>query len=260
MPTTACGGAVDVVVTTCCGIVVCQRMCGRGCMGWPIRLAGGGGYYLTAPNLGFSTSNAPLEVPRISCGPWRVGVCSCGASPTAVSQPATAAEPPGVFWGEVVFYRSSGNPPQAPPNVTAVADAGGEMVVSWDGFADSEFAGIRSSVIGYVVQWRWFDSGTEHTAQSGRVSPLARSYTIQGLTPWTGPTRCRCVRTAPPTTVSGRPISAVRCQIPDLLRTSSPSSSKPNWTRGPAPGWAGPVTRQFKVVLRLTDVRWCCVG
>ena len=144
--------------------------------------AGGGGYYLTAPNLGFSTSNAPSRfADLLRAVEGRRLQLRC--VPTAVSQPATAAEPPGVFWGEVAFYRSSGNPPQAPPNVAAVADAGGEMVVSWDGFADSELAGIRSSVIGYVVHWRWFDSGTEHTAQSGRVSPLARSYTIQGLTP-----------------------------------------------------------------------------
>ena len=103
--------------------------------------------------------------------------------PTAVAQPATAAEPPGVFWGEVAFHRSSGQLPQAPPNVAAAADPGGELVVSWNGFADSELARIRSSVVGYVVQWRWSDSGTEHTAQSGRVSPLDRSYTIQDLAP-----------------------------------------------------------------------------
>ena len=65
----------------------------------------------------------------------------------------------------------------------AAADPGGELVVSWDGFADSELVRIRSSVVGYVVQWRWFDGGVEHTSSSGRISPLDRSYTIQGLMP-----------------------------------------------------------------------------
>ena len=145
-------------------------------------VGGNGTHFLTAPDLGFSTRNAPSaygDLLRAVEGRRLQLRCV----PTAVAQPATAAEPPGVFWGEVAFHRSSGQLPQAPPNVAAAADPGGEMVVSWDGFADSELARIRSSVVGYVVQWRWSDSGTEHTAQSGRVSPLDRSYTIQDLAP-----------------------------------------------------------------------------
>ena len=56
-------------------------------------------------------------------------------------------------------------------------------MASWDGFTDSELARIRSSVVGYEVQWRWFDGGIELTSNVGGISPLHRSYTIQDLVP-----------------------------------------------------------------------------
>ena len=145
--------------------------------------AAAGTYRLTEPNLGFSTRNAPSAFQR---GVWRAEGrrLQLRCVPSSVSQPATADQPPGVLWGETVFHRNNGESPQAPPNVDAAAYLGGELVVSWDGFADSELARVRSSVVGYEVQWRWFDDGgTEHTSNSRSVSPLARSYTIQGLAP-----------------------------------------------------------------------------
>ena len=142
---------------------------------------GAGSYRLTAPDLGFDTSSYLAYQASLRSAEGRRLQLRC--APSSASQPATVQQPPGVLLGEVVFHRSSGRSPQAPPNVAAAADPGGELVVSWDGFADSELARIRSSVVGYVVQWRWFEGGVEHTSSSGRVSPLDRSYTIQGLTP-----------------------------------------------------------------------------
>ena len=144
--------------------------------------AGGAGtYWLTAPDLGFGTSSFLSYQAGLASAEGRRLQMRC--QPASGSPLTTAQQPPGLLLGEAVFYRSSGNSPQAPANVGAAAYPGGELIVSWDGFADSELARIRSSVAGYEVQWRWFDAGIEQTSTSGQVSPLDRSYTIQGLTP-----------------------------------------------------------------------------
>ena len=143
---------------------------------------GAGTYRLTAPDLRIDTSSFLAYQSSLRNREGQRMQLRC--VPSATSQPATADQPPGVLWGEVVFHRGLGNSPQAPLNVGAAARSGRTLVASWDGFADSELARIRSSVVGYEVQWRWFDGGVEHTASnSGTISPLDRSYTIQGLVP-----------------------------------------------------------------------------
>ena len=217
---------------------------------------GGGGYYLTAPDLGFSTSNSLTRYrDRLRAVEGRRLQLRC--VPTAVAQPATVAEPPGVFWGEVAFHRSSGQLPQAPPNVAAAADPGGEMVVSWDGFADSELARIGSSVVGYVVEWRWFDNGTEH-AQSGGVSPLVRSYTIQGLTPGRAyDVRVRATSTthdgvwSPYISRSLPDPSPAEDEFPEFFKVELEEKAS---TRMGRAGYTS------KVVLRLTDLRGVAVA
>lgn len=67
--------------------------------------------------------------------------------------------------------------------MSAAVHAGGSLVVSWDGYDDSQLSSIGSSVVGYEVGWRWFEGGVEKTASAGDISPLARSYTVQGLAP-----------------------------------------------------------------------------
>ena len=143
---------------------------------------GAGTYRLTEPDLGIDTSSFLSYQASLRSAEGRRFQLRCGLA--SGSQPATTEQPPGRLLGEVVFRRSSGNSPQAPPSVGAAAHSGRVLVVSWDGFADSELGRIGSSVVGYEVQWRWFDGGVEHTASSSAtISPLDRSYTVQNLTP-----------------------------------------------------------------------------
>ena len=143
---------------------------------------GAGTYRLTEPDLGIDTSSFLSYQASLRSAEGRRFQLRCGLA--SGSQPATTEQPPGRLLGEVVFRRSSGNSPQVPPSVGAAAHSGRVLVVSWDGFADSELGRIGSSVVGYEVQWRWFDGGVEHTASnSATISPLDRSYTVQNLTP-----------------------------------------------------------------------------
>ena len=149
-----------------------------------------GPHYLTEPDLGFRTYNAPSafrDLLRRAEG--RRFQLRC--APASEPPPVSAEDPPGVLVGEVVFHRNSGQSPQAPLNVTATTHLGGEavrpgeLVVTWDGFDDSELTRIRSSVVGYKVQWRWFDGGDEYTDATpfAEIAPFARSYVIGGLAP-----------------------------------------------------------------------------
>ncbi len=139
---------------------------------------GTGTLRLTAPDLGFSTSNAPSHFATLlRRNEGRRLQLRCGPP----SPPLTAQEPPGVFLGEVAFHRSSGAAPQAPPDVGAAAHSGDSLAVSWGGFGDAERARIRSSVVEYEVEWRWLEDGEAQTASASRISPLARGYTIQGI-------------------------------------------------------------------------------
>ena len=143
---------------------------------------GAGRFWLTAPDLGLDTGSFLDYRAVLNASEGRRLQLRC--SPAEAEPSAEAEEPPGVLVGEVVFHRGSDNPPPPPPNIQTAAGPGGSLVVFWDGFSDSELARVRSSVVGYEVQWRWFDGGAGHTAGNGaRLSPLQRSHTIQDLVP-----------------------------------------------------------------------------
>jgi len=139
-------------------------------------------YYLREPDLEISTRNSFPRYRAVLAGAeGRRFQLRC--MPASESPPRTAEMPPGVLLGEVVFYRGSKSP-AAPPNVRTETRLGGDMVVSWDGFPDAERARVRSSIVDYDVRWSWSDGDETHTVMARDViSPLDRSYTIEGLTP-----------------------------------------------------------------------------
>ena len=165
-----------------------------GGLAYTVPADGYGPHSLTAPEFGFSFStgsffnNSRLDF-RAAMRRAEGRRFQLRCAPTSESPPTTAEDPPGVLLGEVVFHYNSGSPPQAPPNVTATTHLNGEairpgeLVVSWDGFDDSELTRIRSSVVGYKVRWRWFDGDDEYTdaTPSREIAPFARSYVIGGL-------------------------------------------------------------------------------
>ena len=165
-----------------------------GGLAYTVPADGYGPHSLTAPEFGFSFStgsffdNSRLDF-RAAMRRAEGRRFQLRCAPTSESPPTTAEDPPGVLLGEVVFHYNSGSPPPAPSNVAASTHLAGEairpgeLVVSWDGFEESELTRIRSSVVGYKVRWRWFDGDDEYTdaTPSREIAPFARSYVIGGL-------------------------------------------------------------------------------
>ena len=183
--------------------------------------SGPGSYSLTAPDFDYETSSFTSYQRYLrSVEGWRLQV----RCPSGSGSPQTAtSEPPGVLIGEVAFYNSARHS-RVPSNVTLAPRRGG-LAVSWGPPVDETARAAASSIIRYQVEWRWTDGGITHTSSTG-TSPLARSYTITGLTPGLAyDTRVRAItstRDGGWSSYTGNPVEIVPLPDPPSITRITP--------------------------------------